>query len=169
MRSGHDYSEAGNKSIVLVWFNDNNTQKQTYKLKKNEYILFGLYILKIMRISFQSQFTFKLSSSTFKSTWTRSPENTLRPVIGSIYVQSDSDSIVFERIPVKLLESLHWRWWVQLAWSIEPKQLHFLEVCHVEKTLKSPLSWSGKLFSKHFYYTELVLLVTWWESCRGAK
>lgn len=68
MRSGHDYSEAGNKSIVLVWFIDNNTQKQTYKLKKNEYILFGLYILKIMRISFQSQFTFKLSSSTFKST-----------------------------------------------------------------------------------------------------
>lgn len=68
MRSGHDYSEAGNKSIVLVWFNDNNTQKQTYKLKKNEYILFGLYILKIMRISFQSQFTFQLLSSTFKST-----------------------------------------------------------------------------------------------------
>lgn len=68
MRSGHDYIEAGNRSIVLVWFNENNTQKQTYKLKKNEYILFGLYILKIMRISFQSQFTFKLSSSTFKST-----------------------------------------------------------------------------------------------------
>lgn len=39
MRSGHDYIEAGNRSIVLVWFNDNNTQKQTYKLKKNEYIL----------------------------------------------------------------------------------------------------------------------------------